>query len=128
MLFSQVADFHPQNAMSFYLQNYILHAKEYLSLSIPQFISCSGISISYYLQFILTPANICIFLPPRLFLHPVIFISIIVKKIWITFSVSSSFKNQSILLIPFFYFGLYHVYLRRHFLPHFYWINKSNYL
>ena len=53
----QVADLHPQNAMSFYLQNYIHHAKEYLSLFIPQFISCSGISISSYLQSILTFGN-----------------------------------------------------------------------
>ena len=42
----KIAYLYTQNAMSFQLQNYIHHAKEYLSLSIPQFISCSGISIS----------------------------------------------------------------------------------
>ena len=61
--------------MSFYLQNYIHHAREYLSLSIPQFISCSGISISSYIRSIFTSSNICIFLFPRLFLYPVKFIS-----------------------------------------------------
>ena len=55
--------------MSLYLQNDIYYAKEYLSLSIPQFISCSGRSISSYLQSILTSGNICIFISPRLFLH-----------------------------------------------------------
>ena len=58
------------NAMSFYLQTYIHHSKQYLSLSIPQFISCCGISISSYLQSIPMSVNICILLSPRLFLHP----------------------------------------------------------
>ena len=46
-----------------------------ISLSIPHFISCSGISISSCLQSILNSGDVCIFLSPRLFLHPVIFIS-----------------------------------------------------
>ena len=111
----------PQNAMSFYPKLYS---------------PCQGISIYFYpsvyllfwniyLQSIPTSSNICIFLSPHLFLHPVKFISFYQCKKNLDHILS---KINPIFKYSIFYFGLSFVYLRYHFLSSFYSINKSNYL